>query len=51
MTADLLRRAVAMLREHAEKTQSREPWCPDYTWSAVRHVQRNVEILREASDV
>jgi len=44
MSAELLQRAAAALREHAEKAQKERPWCPEYTWSAVRHVQRNVEI-------
>lgn len=44
MSDDLLKRAAGVLREMAGKAQSREPWCAEYTWSAVRHVQRNCEI-------
>lgn len=45
MSGDMLRRAAEMLREHAEKAQNQRPWCPDYTWSAVRHVQRNCDFI------
>lgn len=44
MSVDLLRRAAKTLREHAEKAQHEHPWCPDYTWTAVRHVQRNCDL-------
>lgn len=42
---DLLRRAAETLRAHAEEAQHRQPWCSDYTWSAVRHVQRNCDFV------
>jgi hypothetical protein len=45
VSADLLRRAANVLREHAETAQNKQPWCPEYTWSAVRHVQRNCDFL------
>ena len=41
MSVNLLVRAAMKLRGHAEKAQNKHPWCPGYTWSAVRHVQRN----------
>jgi hypothetical protein len=41
MSAELLRHAATVLREHAGGAQNKRPWCPDYTWAAVRHVQRN----------
>jgi len=42
--ADLLREAAERLRAKANEAQHKRPWCPEYTWAAVRHVQRNVEV-------
>lgn len=44
MSAELLSRAAKVLRERAEESQNKRPWCSEYTWSAVRHVQRNCDI-------
>jgi hypothetical protein len=47
VTADLLRRAAAKLREHATPIQPCVPagsWCPEYAHAAIRHVERNVEL-------
>jgi hypothetical protein len=43
MSADLLRRAAALLRERGTAAQHREPWCSEYLYGAIRHVQRNVD--------
>jgi hypothetical protein len=49
MSAELLNRAAKVLREHAEAAQNKHPWCPEYTRSAVRHVQRNCDFLECAT--
>lgn len=43
MSADTLRRAGALLREHAEKADDGEGWCPNLLHGAIRHVFRNVD--------
>lgn len=47
-SVELLERAAAKLRELAEPTQRKYEWCPDYTWAAVRHVERNCDVECEA---
>jgi hypothetical protein len=49
--AGTMRRAAALMRERAEEAEKEgygsdhpgRPWCPDWTWSIVRHVNRNMD--------
>lgn len=41
--ADELRQAELKIRELATKAAP-GPWCPDYTYAAIRHVQRNCDL-------
>jgi hypothetical protein len=50
MSDDLLRRAVAVLRDLAGKAQHERPWCPEHTYAAVRHVERNVDLDLDCPD-
>lgn len=48
MSADLLRRAVVVLREHAEKAQHALPWCSEYLyWAPV--VPALAKVLEETA--
>ena len=55
MTADQvleIRRAAELMRERAAEAErppygsdhANQPWCPDWTWQAVRHVNRNMDM-------
>jgi hypothetical protein len=47
VTAELLRRAAAKLRERAEPIKpasTAESWCFEYAHFAIRHVERNVDL-------
>lgn len=47
MSAELLRRAAKLLREHAlpiKPASIAESWCFEYAHYAIRHVERNVDL-------
>ena len=49
--AETIRRAAVLVRERAAEAEKEgygsshpgRPWCPEWTWSVVRHVERNLD--------